>query len=398
MRVSTSMIYDKGLVQMQNQTGALLKTQQQLASGRRILTPSDDPIAAARALEVGQSREVNQQFLTNQSNAYDRLGVVESRLTGVGDILQYVRERVVQAGNAAYGSKEREAITTDLRAQYDALLAIANSKGAQGDYVFSGFKTTTQPYVGGFGNVTYQGDDNNVGVQVSTARTMPVSFAGSEVFGSVRLPDEPVWVAAAADNTGDGALSLSGASTPPDPGIRYEIEYDGANYAVTRREPGQPDQNIAPVTFTAGPPDTITFDGGVEFEIAGTPEAGDRFEAFVASDDVFANLALVIDAIERPGAAEVADAAVAFGLDTLDSALESVSRVRARVGSQMLEVENLKNVGGDLEVQYASELSRLQDLDYAEAISRLSRQQVFLEAAQQSYLRVTGLSLFNFLG
>ena len=397
MRVSTSMIYDKGLVQMQNQTAALLKTQQQLATGRRILTPSDDPIAAARALEVGQSREVNQQFMTNQSNAYDRLGVVESRLTGVGDILQYVRERVVQAGNAAYGSKEREAITTDLRAQYDALVGIANSKDAQGDYVFSGFKTNTQPYVGGFGNVAYQGDDSNVGVQVSAARTMPVSFAGSEVFAGVRLPDDPVWTAAAADNTGDGSMALAAGSVAPDAGIRYEIEYDGANYTVTRREPGQPDQNIAPVTFTAGPPDTIEFDGGVEFEISGTPEAGDRFEAFVASDDIFANLALVIDAIERPGAAEVADAAVAFGLDTLDSALESVSRVRARVGSQMVEIDNLKNVGGDLEVQYASEISRLQDVDPAEAISRLSRQQVFLEAAQQSYLRVTGLSLFNFL-
>jgi flagellar hook-associated protein 3 FlgL len=397
MRVSTSMIYDKGLAQIQSQTAGLLKTQQQLATGRRILTPSDDPIAAARALEVGQSKAVNQQFLTNQATAYDRLGVVESRLEGVGDILQYSRERVVQAGNAALGAQEREYIAADLREQFNALLAIGNSKDAQGDYVFSGFKTQTQPFVGDFGEVEYRGDESRVGVQVSAARTMPVSFAGSDVFSSIRLPDDPTMVAPAAANTGDGALRLSENSVAPDPGIRYEIEFDGTDYLVTRREPGQPDQAIAPVNFNAGPPPSIDFDGGVEFEIEGTPEEGDRFEVFVMSEDMFANFALFIDAIERPGAAEVSDGAVAFGLNALDGAIDGVLRVRAQIGSQMVEIDNLRSVGTDLNVQYDSEISRLQDVNWAEAVSRLSREQVFLEAAQQSYLRVTGLTLFNFI-
>lgn len=490
MRVSTSMIYDKGLGQIQAQTASLLKTQQQLASGKRILTPSDDPIAAARALEVGQSREVNQQFLTNQSTAYDRLGVVESRLVGVGDILQYARERAVQAGNAALGPQEKGYIATDMREQFSALVALANTKDAQGDYVFSGYKTDNQPYVGGFGQLTYQGDNNQRGVQVSATRTMPVSFSGTDVFGSGRAVDPVVdSVSAKVPVSTPFTVTRAPGSDDPDPGVSYIVEFDGTNYNVTRREAGAADAAQGPVTFDpaartlsfsdgsqnialrldgqlnvagsadyfagdaddapfsmtlsatspqqpdsgiryivtydldapdserftvirrepglddvvmsdvaydpAGP--TLSFDGGVTFDVAGVPRNGDAAEVFVSSDDMFQNFALFIDALERPGPTETADGATAFALRTFDTGLESLSRVRAKIGSQMVEIDNLRSVSGDLEVQYASELSRLQDLDYAEAISRLSRQQVFLEAAQQSYLRVTGLSLFNFL-
>lgn len=682
MRVSTSMMYTKGLQQMQAQSANLLKTQQQISSGRRILTPADDPIAAARALEIRQSQSVNVQFLANQAAAEDRLRTTENRLTGIGDVMQYMRERAVQAGNAALGSQELGYIATDLRGQFDALVALANSKDAQGDYVFSGFQTQQQPYVGSFGNYSYLGDDNSITVQVSSSRVMPVSFAGSDVFGSARLPDPGVMVQSvpggntaasfgvslattslqppagisyavgfdatsnsysvtrrAADGTqtslpvsfdtvaqtlsfdggvvlnlhgtpqdGDtvqvfvgtngitlgnsaiGAsalnLSLAAGSAQPDAGIRYIVSYDEAagDYLVTRREidgtenplgaasfdaaagtlsfdgvsfnvfgtpqdgdtaqilvglppitvsnfgsastgmslaagsaqpdagvryslrfdaisddyevtrldpdgtetilgaagydalagtlsfdglefditglpvdgdvvqiqvgepdilvanAGAPRASVQPLSLSLSPdsaePDpgiryivsynaeeggysvirrqpgmadvsldavydadsgTLSFDNGVIFDVSGTPVNGDQAEVFVASRDIFANFALFIDALERPGPTSMADGPVAFALDTFDMGLESVLRVRAQVGSQLVEIDNLGKVATDQNLQYSSEISRLEDLDYAEAISRLAQQQMFLEAAQQSYLRVTGLSLFNYL-
>src|SRR5690606_17935548 len=173
MRVTTGMLYSKGLQQIQAQTANLLRTQQQIANGRRILTPADDPVSAARALEIRQSKSSNEQFLNNQAVANDRLRTAENRLTGVADILQYVRERTVQAGNAALGAKELGYIATDLRAQFEALLGLANSKDAQGDYVFGGYQTHQAPYVGGFGSISYQGDDHQLAVQVSPSRFMP---------------------------------------------------------------------------------------------------------------------------------------------------------------------------------------------------------------------------------
>src|SRR5690606_32097044 len=112
MRISTSMIYQKGLMAIQQQTADMLKTQQQVATGRRVLTPADDPIAAARALELNQSRAVTQQFGLNLGYADDNLKLLENKLTGIGDILQYSRERAVQAGNGAYSADDVRYIAT----------------------------------------------------------------------------------------------------------------------------------------------------------------------------------------------------------------------------------------------------------------------------------------------
>lgn len=95
MRVSTNMIYDRGVGSIQQQWKSILHTQQQVASGRRVLTPADDPIAAARALEIGQSKAVNSQFSVNTGYADDALKLLDSRLGSAGDVLHYVRERAV---------------------------------------------------------------------------------------------------------------------------------------------------------------------------------------------------------------------------------------------------------------------------------------------------------------
>jgi len=393
MRVSTSMIYEKGIAAIQRQTAELLHTQQQVSSGRRILTPADDPIAAARALEIDQSKAVNAQFTTNQGTAEDRLRVVENRLVGVGEVLQYARERAVQAGSAALSETELGFIATDMRAQFDALMALANSQDAQGEYLFAGYKANSIPFEGGIGGVIYNGDQGNQTIQVASSRYMEVSFAGSEVFDRTRRLADSVSVVPAPANGGGAQL----ASTSPAPqGVRYEIEWDGSAYSAIRRAPGTPDQTLV-VIPTGAPPTSISFDGGVTLSITGAPAAGDRFEVFSASTNLFENFALFIDALERPGAGGVTNGAVTFALENLDAALDNVLRVRAQIGSQLVELDGLGLVGSDLDLQYAQTLSRLQDVDYAEAISRLTQQQTFLEAAQLSYLRVTGLSLFNFL-
>ncbi|MBS0552870.1 MAG: flagellar hook-associated protein 3, partial [Proteobacteria bacterium] len=107
MRISTSMIYDQGVSALQQQSASLLYTQQQIASGRKIVTPADDPVASARALDVTQSRSVNTQFTRNQGYAQDALKLVEGQLTGAGDILQYARDRVLEAGNPTLSASDR---------------------------------------------------------------------------------------------------------------------------------------------------------------------------------------------------------------------------------------------------------------------------------------------------
>ncbi|TAH51327.1 MAG: flagellar hook-associated protein 3 [Betaproteobacteria bacterium] len=298
MRISTNMIYDQSVGALQQQSASLLYTAQQIATGRKILTPADDPVASARALDVSQSRSVNAQFTTNQGYAEDALKLVEGQLTGAGDILQYARDRALEAGNPALSDSDRRAIATDLRAQFDAMLAIANTRDANGDYLFAGYRSQEAPFSSSVGGASYQGDQGSRTMQVSSSRFMPTTFAGEQVFGS---------------------------------------------------------------------------------ETAG----------------VFATLSTFIEALEGPAAG--VPAAVTSALDAIDRNFDDVLRVQAQIGSQLVEIDQLGSIGSDLDLQYATTLSNLQDLDYNEALSRLTQQQTILQAAQQSFLKITGLSLFNYL-
>ncbi len=295
MRISTSMIFDRGIAAIQQQSSGLLQTSLQISTGRRILTPADDPIGSVRALGLTQARAINTQFTTNQGVATDGLNLVEARLTGVGDILQNVRDRVLEAGNAVLSRTELGFIATDLRSQFDAMLALANTRDASGEYLFSGYKVQDQAFNGTLdGGVSYGGDQGTRTIQVSSSRFMPLSLSGERVF-----------------------------------------------------------------------------------------------------DGTFQTLATFVQALEDPNSD--VSAAVATALGGVDQGLDQVLTARAQIGSQLVELDQLGSIGSELDLQYATTLSGLQDLNFEEAISRLTQQQTLLQASQQAFLRVTGLSLFNFL-
>ncbi|MBI3525164.1 MAG: flagellar hook-associated protein FlgL [Betaproteobacteria bacterium] len=187
MRISTGMIFDSGVKAMQNRTSSLLHNQQQIASGRRILTPADDPVAAARALEVDHAKGMNDQYGLSLGNAKDALGMVDSKLSSAGDLLVRIRELAVQAGDAGLSVSDRHAISSELRSRYDELIALGNSTDGTGQYLFSGYQGSTMPFSGSVANgVAYRGDDGQRALRVSSSREMPVSDSGNDIFMNIK--------------------------------------------------------------------------------------------------------------------------------------------------------------------------------------------------------------------
>lgn len=396
MRISTSMIYDRGVGAIQNQWKNILHTQQQVSTGRRVLTPADDPIASARALEIGQTKAVNSQFAVNIGYADDAMKLLESRLQSAGDVLHYVRERAVQAGNGAMAPEDLRYMATDMKAQFEAMLALANSQDGTGDYIFGGHRSQQQPYDGGLSGVSYNGDQGERTIQVSASRYMPVSLPGSDVFDrTLRLDTDSIKVYGAPENSGTAAPMLTDvAPAAVSQASRYQLRFDAGagNYSVTRI--GQDGIEVLPATTLTPPNDAID---GLTLSLPTTGVAdGDAFEIYVPSTNLLNNMAMFASALESPGVSGMAGA-VAFALETFDAGQENILKTRAQIGSQLTETEALASLGSDLDLQYASTLSGLQDVDYAEAISRLTQQQTYLQAAQQSFMRVSGLSLFNYL-
>jgi flagellar hook-associated protein 3 FlgL len=352
-----------------------------------------------RALDISQSQSINAQFMANQDYSIDALRLLENKLAGVVDIYQYVRDNAVAAGNGILTQDELDYFVIDMKSQFDALLALANTRDAAGDFLFSGYKSQTRPFEGGITGVDYMGDQGTRTMQVSSTRFMPVSFSGTEVFENTRALDGAITTCAGTGNAGGATATTVFDPAQPQPlpgdtGRRYVVNYTGANtYTVEEYLPGNPTpQPVTPVTVSGS---TISFNG-IEMTVSGSPTLYDSFEVFVASKNVFQNMALFVDTLEHPGTSGVISG-VAFAIGSMDFALETVSRVRAQVGSQLVELDQLKDLGGEMNLEYSDTLSRLQDVDYAEAISRLTRQKTYLEAAQQAFMKVSGLSLFNYL-
>ena len=397
MRVSTNMIYDKGVGTIQQLWSSLLHAQQEVATGRRVLTPADDPIAASRALDVNKSLVINAQHKANLDTSTDSLRLLENKLMGMGEILQYMRQGAVGAGNGILTQQELDFFVIDMRSQFESLLTLSNTQDVSGNYLFSGYRADVQPFQGAYGNVHYEGDQGTRTIQVSSSRFMPVSLPGSDLFDNTRTMAGAINAFGATGNSAGASVTVDFVPPSPpalaDTGHRYEVSFDGADYSVIEYVPG----NSTPVLILTAPAGSTPLSfKGIEMDVSNFTTAGDSFEVFVASKNVFTNLAIFIDTLEKPGSSGVISG-VKFALDNIDHALDTELRVRAQVGSQLVELEQLDNINTDMNIQYGDTLSRLQDCDYAEAISRLTRLQTNLEASQLSFMRVSGLSLFNYL-
>jgi flagellar hook-associated protein 3 FlgL len=182
MRISTNTLYELGVSAIQQRTADLIKTQQQLASGRRILAPSDDPVGASQALQLTQSLNVTEQYKTNIAQGNSQLSLEESVLAGVTRVIQDVKVTAINAGNPTLSSANLQALATELSGRYQELLGLANSKDGQGQYMFAGFKGTTQPFTQSSGAGVYAGDQGQRAVQISASRQVTVSDTGQDLF------------------------------------------------------------------------------------------------------------------------------------------------------------------------------------------------------------------------
>jgi len=399
MRIATSMIFDAGVANINKQWSQLLHLQQQVASGRRILTPSDDPVAAARALEVTRSADILSQYATNQQNATSALGLAETQLSSLNDMFARLKELTVQAGNATLSASDRKSIAFELRARFDEMLGLANAADGQGQYLFSGYKGDTQPFAGTVENgVAYSGDDGQRALQVSATRMLEVSDSGREIFDRIPNGNGHFVTDYNSDNAGTGVIdggSVTGNFVSDTYTISFAPSAGGLDYTVTGAISGP----VATGTYHSG--DAIGFNGA-SVVITGAPVADDTFTVSPStSQSVFATLGNLILALESnttlPAAAAQYTNEIGFALRDLDQANDNILRVRSMIGSRMNELESLGSVNQDLQLQYQQTLSNLQDLDYAKAISDLTRKQTDLQAAQQSFVKISQLSLFNYL-
>ncbi|MDP1539679.1 MAG: flagellar hook-associated protein FlgL [Moraxellaceae bacterium] len=297
MRVSTSQLNRLALNSILEQQAKASRSQLEISSGKKILTPSDDPVGTVKSLSMQRNLERLSQFERNGSLLQGRLAQQESLMTNGVNILQRVREIVVQGANGTQGDESRQLLAIEVRQQLQSMLQVANTQDSEGRFIFSGMDESTP----------------------AVPTTPPFNFNGST---NVR------------------------------------------------------DLQIGPSTFIK---DTV-----------------DGFKAFGfdGAQNVFDLLSSIATELETPSASSTN---ISAKLSDLDKALGALSVARTEIGVRLTQIDDQVALSSGVVLQLQTALSETKDVDYAEAITRFNQQLLGLQAAQQAYSKVQGLSLFNYL-
>lgn len=390
-RISTSQIYRTGLNQILRRQAEVTHSQNQLASGKRLLSPSDDPVGAGRSLALTESLSRLDRYDRNLDVGESRLSLQESVLTLVQDSVQRIRELVLQANSAALDDEARGAIATELSAKVEELLQLSNSRDANGEYLFSGTASGTPAFTADF---NYQGNNERRFVAASDGLQLAMTDPGSEIFADIPTGNGTFQAVVNDNNNGSAVVGL-GAVTDfslwvPD---TYSVRFlTPDSYEVLDSSGGL----VASGTYES--PSNITF-RGINVDVSGTPAAGDTFEIQPStSQSIFQTVEnLAVGLVDGNLGSTARTNLINRELANLDQAINRNLTVRADIGARLNTVESYRALNSGQRIELESARSRIEDADYAETISRMQLELTSLDAAQQSFLTLRGLSLFNLL-
>jgi flagellar hook-associated protein 3 FlgL len=186
MKVSTSQIFERAMTQMSTQQAKVSDLQTQLATGKQIVRPSDDPDKAGLIQRLTTANTRQEGYQNNLNAISARLGAEEAALSGTERVIQRVRELAVQAKSDTLSPANRQIIAAEVSALREELLSLSNSSDTSGNYIFSGAMTKTAPFSADAQGVTvYQGDIRQMMVDVSDQRQLTLNRPGNEVYASV---------------------------------------------------------------------------------------------------------------------------------------------------------------------------------------------------------------------
>ena len=410
-RISTTQMQQGAITAMLKQHETLSRTQQQVATGKKIFKPSEDPVAASRIVNLNDTLSSIEQHQSNVDAARSRVTMSEGILSGVVESIHRVRELAIQANNDSQNDSTRSFIAAEVIQIQDALLNLANTTDSNNEYLYSGalsrFKPFSRNEAGGF---EYNGDESHREIQISHSRRIAVDDPGSEVFLEIKNGNGIYSTLDGLENTGTGVI---------DPG-RASGDYIADTYAIVfdKKFPEFADDEAGgkiPLTYSVIDSKGAVLSKGIPFQsnkaivfngvhtaIKGEPNDGDYFIVRPSQNqDIFTTLENLIRALQSK--TPEANDQISFhnamnrSLIDLNQTLNNVLEVRGNIGARLNSLDSQETINSAYRLQIREILSNVEDLDFAEAVSRLNLELTGLEASQKAFTRVQDISLFNFL-
>ncbi|WP_351014926.1 flagellar hook-associated protein FlgL [Shewanella sp. AC91-MNA-CIBAN-0169] len=400
MRISTGQMFQQSTNSILEKQSATNSIMGQISSGKRVETAGDDPVAAIAIDNLKQKNTLVEQYEKNIDYATNRIGLAESKIGSTESLMDSMREQLLRGANGSLSSNERQMIADEMRASLEELLSITNSQDESGNYIFAGNKTNSQPFAFDTnGEIVYSGDSGVRKSVVASGITIATNVPGDTAFMNAPNPLGDYGVNYLSSQQGD--FNLTGAN------ITDETSHISDIYTFTFIDNGSGVD--LQVTDSAGviatsvanfdPTNSVSFNG-IEVKLTGTPAAGDSFTIEPQETvSIFDSFSQAINFLESPQATSSAQnkSQLAQLLNDIDSGQNQVSTARGIAGNNLKGLESISSNHAEEKIINSSALSKLEDLDFAEAITEFEKQQLALNAISSLFSSVGSLSLFDYI-
>lgn len=406
MRVSTAQFYQQSSLQMSQKSSDVNEQMAYLSSGKRVLTAKDDAVQFGTLSGLNDNLANIEKYKRNITQAESHNGLQDVVFTDAENILNNIKEHMIQASNGAMTTEDLQAIAKQTRNNLDHLIDLANTQNENGDYIFAGYQTQQQPFSQQVdGSVSYSGDSGIQELQIARNIKIPTNQSGDSVFMKSGNAIGDFTASYNANNTSDVALASANVTdrnaynlsdTPHTfnfaPGTNNFTVTDSNNIVVFPVLPA------VPVPYVAG--QAISFDG-IEATLSGNPLPGESFTINEQADiSIFDTINSALSWLEQgsistdTGQHQVDYDAI---LNQLNTATSHITSRRVDAGVRLKVLENQESRHLDSELSLSTGKSNIEDLDFAKAISEFEQSKIALQASQQAFSKVQGLSLLNYI-
>lgn len=399
MRISSFSGQQFAVSELNKKQVEIARLQAQITSGKELQRPSDAPAKVAETENLDAALSRLDQYKSNGIQVEQRLIQEESVLENLTDTLQRLKELSIAANSGAINDNNLQAYRSETGQILERILDYANTKTANGEYLFGGGKNTAKPFSAISGTLQYNGDQTQNYIQISDSRKVLGADSGDQIFQRIIDGNGKFSATSETTNTGSGSI---GSDSVIDPSrflsANYSIEFTSeTEFNVVNTDSGS--TVLAAQNFGSG--NSIQFDG-IEVAIQGQPAAGDQFTlAPSRNEDMLSIVNRFYTALSSKPENDNEKARyhqnIDHVLEGLDRALEHVGSVRSDLGSRLGYIDNTRSENESVNLVLTQTRSSIEDTDFAAAISNLQTQMTTLEAVRQTYSKIGALSLFDYL-
>ncbi|MBH0010609.1 flagellar hook-associated protein FlgL [Pseudoalteromonas sp. NZS100_1] len=417
MRLSNNLMYQNNINKILDNQQGVANAQERVTTGEKYLTTSEAPAAISQGMLYSNKIQTNEQYTKNINQLSGRLETEETILQSINTNIQQAQELTIQAGNGAYTKDDLKSIASELSGIQQTLANLMNTRSEDGKFIFSGYQDSTQPYQfdSAAGEYTYNGDQGQHQITIAEGVSIKASDNGFDTFEKTN----------ARLNVESNTASVSGSITAASVYVDGQAEFDKFHQANYNADPtASATANtysvlVSPGATATDPQTYEIYRDGAALTPAVTGEVTDEPIDFAGMKIEFEGSApgQLDFSLEKPGKENVLNTlqslitglndgtlegddfqeVLADGLVQLQNASEQVVFTQASLGGRMNAVDSVSDSNLAQDIQNKSNLSDLVEVDMAEAISELTKQETALQASQATFGRLTNLSLFDYL-